>query len=637
MAFRSAGRERYVAQPPAIRFSLVASGMSHVRESRMLCKKMVELFVLLLHTQVTGARRMGMTQELLALVTGIAHYLKILIRVALTGGLKLGREHGIGEALQSFLDKLHLLAVESGSPSARRMIAGAKDDVPLAQRSASINTSTYGVTYGFRSLAPEVAGESPFLDAPRDFALSNVPVPSPPSDACVACAVVVEEDCVRLGTYQRWHSNCVRCDSCGVDAAPAVTANAEDKAVVKSGRGVGDGRVISTARRPPANVDLFVWSPDGIRNNRSLGEVPIMIYCTDHAYPGCNGGFQAVSRLEQYAFLLNVALRRLHLLLKKQNVITPMPTSTCCVSPSTASPINLSSTTSADTTSLSSGETDPSRGFRDVTRMVSVRRDRKLPETARIPRRSTVVESPSSRVALSSDASVSKDNPSRNLPPEPTPADTPRLREAEKAVKKHRPLPSVPTVEGPTLTDIPQLAEAAQATLPRRSMPLKKTAPYVAERTPLEPGIMRHAGPPDIPQHAEAVQATEQRHSVSPQNLAPYVAELTPLELAIVRHAAVAVLYRSSLRDEMDLNQVLEMFEVKRQRFWERLFKAGDDRKKKGALTHRFALVGLVGPMVNCTAGRPLRRAIGASRRARWRGLVTRCIKSHTQSAVLYR
>ena len=53
--------------------------MSHVREARMLCRKTVDLFTLLSHTNETGARRMGMTQELLALVTGLAHYLKILI------------------------------------------------------------------------------------------------------------------------------------------------------------------------------------------------------------------------------------------------------------------------------------------------------------------------------------------------------------------------------------------------------------------------------------------------------------------------------------------------------------------------------------------------------------------------------
>jgi hypothetical protein len=128
----------------------------------------------------------------------------------------------------------------------------------------------------------------------------------------------------------------------------------------------------------------------------------------------------------------------------------------------------------------------------------------------------------------------------------------------------------------------------------------------------------------DIPRLVQAAQATEKRPSAPPQNLAPYVAELTPLELTIVRYAAVAVLYHSSLRDEMDLDQVLET------RFWEKLFKVG--KKKKGALTYRFALVRFLGLMMSCTGGRPLRGGFGASRRSRWRGLglVTRCIRSHT-------
>ena len=63
-----------------------------------------------------------MTQDLIALVTGLAHYLKILIRIALTGGLKLERDYELRDAMTIFLDKLHLLAIEGGNPSALRLI-----------------------------------------------------------------------------------------------------------------------------------------------------------------------------------------------------------------------------------------------------------------------------------------------------------------------------------------------------------------------------------------------------------------------------------------------------------------------------------------------------------------------------------
>lgn len=291
----------------------------------MLCRKTVDLFTLLSHTQETGSRRMGMTQELLALVTGLAHYLKILIRIALTGALKLEREQSVQEAMGSFLDKLHLLAVQGGDPTVRRMIKGANGEV-LAPSQGS-NFGTQSVTYGFRSLAPENAGESPFSGSASRDPTAKISANNPPSDLCVKCNLTVEEDCVRLGTYQRWHSNCVRCANCGkVAAAPVPTElaplkNAEEKEKEK------DSQVpkLSTGRRPPANVAWFVYELDSRKDTQSFGEVPTVMLCTDHGHQGCRGGFQAVSRLEQYAFLLNVALRRLYLLLKKQGVVPMSP------------------------------------------------------------------------------------------------------------------------------------------------------------------------------------------------------------------------------------------------------------------------------------------------------------------------
>lgn len=301
--------------------------MSHVREARMLCRKTVDLFTLLSHTQETGTRRMGMTQELLALVTGLAHYLKILIRIALTGALKLEREQSVREAMSSFLDKLHLLAVQGGDPTARRVIKGAGGEALIQQVGKGGNTGTMGVTYGFRSLAPESAGESPFTStAPSRDQGAKVSINNPPSDLCVKCNLTVEEDCVRLGTYQRWHSQCVQCKTCGkVAAVPAAKDITPSKIQEEKSKDDKDGPKLSTARRPPANVQLFVYEVDTKKDTPSFGEVPTVIFCTDHGHQGCRSGFQSVSRLEQYAFLLNVALRRLYLLLKKQGVVPLSP------------------------------------------------------------------------------------------------------------------------------------------------------------------------------------------------------------------------------------------------------------------------------------------------------------------------
>src|SRR5690606_916249 len=67
-------------------------GLSYSREAKLLCKKIVSFFSLLSKTQETGVRKLGVTQELLSLVTGLAHYLKLLIRISLQGALKLERE-----------------------------------------------------------------------------------------------------------------------------------------------------------------------------------------------------------------------------------------------------------------------------------------------------------------------------------------------------------------------------------------------------------------------------------------------------------------------------------------------------------------------------------------------------------------
>ena len=641
-------------------FLTVYIGMSHVREARMLCRKTVDLFTLLSHTQETGARRMGMTQELLALVTGLAHYLKILIRIALTGALKLEREHGVREAMQSFLDKLHLLAVQAGNPSARRMIKGAKGEIIPTQHSAPGNAGTNGVMYGFRSLAPENAGESPFLGTSRDPALSTVPVVNPPSDLCVKCNLTVEEDCVRLGTYQRWHSQCVQCKTCGKVAAPPPAA--EDKSKDKDKEKAEDGYPVpkvTSARRPPANVDFFAYDLDSVVDTQSFGAVPTAIYCTDHVHQGCRGGFQAVSRLEQYAFLLNVALRRLYLLLKKRKVI-PLTPSMCFFLPIMVRDTDVRSATPAATAAPSPGEVehDPYRNSQDIMRMKTVHLDRKLTATAHLPKRSTIIESPSGKVAHPSDVTTSSGQgsgrtQSQTQTHQPDSHFTPQSQRpitqqgvpgaSPSSVRIQRPAqapgqqqqspqsqqqalqgrPPRPTLNPPLL--VPTLADPRPNYL-RRNTEVKivddpaPSSPSGA--VPSEGGSLGSSPPAvpalegltlaDIPQLAEAAQAMEQRRSLPRQSLVPYVAELSPLELAIVRHAAVVVLYRSPLRDQMDLDEILEMVEMKKQGFFWKLFKGNDKKnvKKKGGLLCCSAFVVSAGLMM---IGRSLRTAARAA------------------------
>jgi hypothetical protein len=80
--------------------------MSYGREAKLLCKKIVAFFSLLSKTQDGGGRKLGVTQDLLTLVTGLAHYLKLLIRICLQGALRIEKERQVSDGLYRFLDDL---------------------------------------------------------------------------------------------------------------------------------------------------------------------------------------------------------------------------------------------------------------------------------------------------------------------------------------------------------------------------------------------------------------------------------------------------------------------------------------------------------------------------------------------------
>ncbi|KAF5355304.1 hypothetical protein D9758_005981 [Tetrapyrgos nigripes] len=581
-------------------------GMSHVREARMLCRKTVELFTLLSHTQETGSRRMGMTQELLALVTGLAHYLKILIRIALTGALKLERERPAhlrdGDAMAGFLDKLHLLAVQGGNPAARRMIKGQNGEhigVVSGSNTAAGNSGTQGVTYGFRSLAPENAGESPFSVGAGSSAgtgggdengTGQISSNHPPSDLCVKCGMTVEEDCVRLGTYQRWHSQCVGCKVCGkVAAVPSPSKDKEREASGDGSSALTQPPKLSTARRPPANVGSFMYEVDSMRETPSFGLVPTVILCTEHAHSSCKPGFKAVQRLEQYAFLLNVALRRLYLLLKRQGLVPSSPEA-------------------ASTPTQSSIDSDPYRNSADIRMMKQVHLDRKLSATARLPKRSTIVESPAGRSVAPSDVLHSQKSQDTNA------AHQPHHHHGHT----HEPQYAVQGRSPPTQAHTPAYALSAQHTQ-QRPRPHLETSPaalspqtgqgqvirpafarnntevmIVDDSAPNSPAIgpddLRDgmlSMPPDqtitladIPQLMEAAQAREQQRSLPRLNSIPCIAELSALELAIVKYSALVVLTKSPLKDMIDL-ELLEMVEAKKTGFWKTLLGRADKKNTK--------------------------------------------------------
>jgi len=156
--------------------------MSHAREAKQLCRKLVNLFSTMSQISPHGGPSPN-TQELFTLITQLAHYLKILIRIALTGSIKLERDQGNPTAMTNCLARLNLLAMDGGDPtitkrgdhphvlpstaSTPRLTVNDKEASPTSgedeQLKKSIDAltrspqgyiaSTQAIAYGYRSLA----------------------------------------------------------------------------------------------------------------------------------------------------------------------------------------------------------------------------------------------------------------------------------------------------------------------------------------------------------------------------------------------------------------------------------------------------------------------------------------------------
>lgn len=154
--------------PPSTRTfdTIVHPGLSYSREAKLLCKKVVAFFQLLAESQDTGVRRLGVTQELLSLVTGLAHYLKLMIRICLSGALKLERDSGSSQGLESFLEDISKLDDRLEEDGRRDPKADAEKYVDKA------------------------------------------------ADTCVICNKAVEDRCFNVGS-RVLHTQCLTCSKCG--------------------------------------------------------------------------------------------------------------------------------------------------------------------------------------------------------------------------------------------------------------------------------------------------------------------------------------------------------------------------------------------------------------------------------------
>jgi hypothetical protein len=268
---------------------------------------------------------------------------------------------------------------------------------------------------------------------------------------------------------------------------------------------------------------------------------------------------------------------------------------------------------------------DAYRDSSDIMRMKSsVALDRKLSATARLPKRSTIVESPSGRVVQPTDvqhSQRSQENQNRQQQQQqqpifyssPATPTTPTLRQPQPRNPGTTPLlqQSRGHTQGGQVPWQQQQQSSSSASVNERdhrpSYSQNNNAQvYIVDEQSVPTSPFQEESPrtiargndegltlADIPQLMEVEQAREQRRSLPRQGGKPLIAELSPLELAIIKHASVLALSRSTLKDQFDLDEILDMVEVKKSGFWGKLFKGGVDKKnvkKKGETLRWFTL-----------------------------------------------
>ncbi|ORX39091.1 hypothetical protein BD324DRAFT_576998 [Kockovaella imperatae] len=483
-------------------------GMSHAREAKHLCRRLVNLLSAMSAVSPN-------TEELFNLITQLAHYLKILIRVALTGAIKLERDLGNPTAMSNCLARLNLLAMDNGDPTVQTRgnhppttnLSTASDEEQLQRNIDSLTRqpqgyipSTQNIAYGYRSLALEITGESTLRGSLDEDTI--------PSEGCGLCKQPVEEDCVRLGMFTRWHPACLICIICGDKAGAPLLPPKEPEEPSEDA-----AAPVVKKRTPPRVDDFFYELPDNI----NALTVPETILCVIHRTPTAKNGFKGVSRLEQYAFLLHIALRRLYVHFRVNH----------------------------DLPSVRGHTLDDAA---DVKRVKSVTLDRKLSYTARLPQRSTVVESPAGRMADENGQVVS----------------------ARGSANGHEPL-NMEDTAGPSVDVIrPPFARNNTSI-----MIINENAPGIDHLPSIDDDALTLG---DIP-----LLATQTRDGTT-QDGRPLLSLLNPVQSLIVKHFALLQLQKTPIGHLVELDEILELLDTRKNQWWNKIFKGPNkkDQKKKG-------------------------------------------------------
>ncbi|KAK0628431.1 hypothetical protein B0T17DRAFT_588549 [Bombardia bombarda] len=470
-------------------------GLSYGREAKLLCKKIVAFFSLLSRTQDKGARRLGVTKDLLTLVTGLAHYLKLLIRICLQGALRIEKERNISDGLYQFLDELNDLE---------------------ALKAEDNSTTTLQLTTGMSRLSAN------------------------DSDQCVLCRRPIEDECARNGD-RRWHIACMKCSRCNKEL----------------------GRSLHQAHLNVYDSKIFCDDCE--------------TYSSEKVPP-----FEHVSKLQQYVFLLQVALARLLDILRTSGSLVPASSD----DPNQNGYDSAEGRPSTDRSRSYGGEqpqhhreSSYESALNDVRRLKSTRLDKHLSSSFRKARTSRIMDGPESSSAQPGAGGGHSRGGSRGF----------HIVEEQNSADEGMDTMRMPNQDALTLDDIPRIIAAEQAREQRQHPPARQEL----FRSPAtEPGFGAGSGGA-FSNHQRSYsdgRGADPRSGgdPSPQRGARrYFSELSSLEYFIVRHLAVLTMH-SMVESEFSLEELLSFIESRKPpTFWKNIGKAfkNDGRKnvkKKG-------------------------------------------------------
>lgn len=454
--------------------------LTYGREAKLLCKKIVAFFALLSKTQETGVQKLGVTQELLSLVTGLAHYLKLLIRIGLQGALKLEREQSAPDGLNDFLG--YLADTESLAPPA--------EDAPV------------DLTFGVEGLADQL------------------------SDCCIRCKEPIDDECILLDE-KRWHLKPphVSCSSC--------------------------------------ERDLSTDLPDAL-----WSESKNSIYCSSCAQQqnvasSTQSGFVHVTKLQQFVFLLRVALARLLAVLRAGGTLPQSSDDPNFVDPQTNNRRASIRPQSYAGGRQGQEESSLEQTVGEMRRLRSIRNERALSTTYRTARASRIIDGPEGRSA--------RPGSSGNDGSDPRGPGFQIVEERDANGETVKDL-TFGAQDALTLDDIPRIVAAEQAKEQRPNAYKHAGSKLVGVQEPMpvyRPGHRR-----DMSSGVDALMGPVSRGK-------RYFSELTALEYFIVRH--VAVLSMEPLLDgQFTMEELLSLIESRKPTIWNIFGRAFKDNKKVG-------------------------------------------------------